>query len=103
MDQPLAKTAVLHLLAVFYIASGAELATVPTQLTTTYLGQGGSCLLGGSVFSIGLMLVVILENLLGSLFFAWLMLHSEPWQNGRVAEQAMSLRQIKPALGSRSL
>jgi len=132
LHQPLAKTIVLSLLAGFYIAFGAQLATVVTQDTATHLGQGVSRLLGGSVFSVGLMLVVIcgaelftgnsllvkaafqgeiswlklaenwlvviLGNLLGSLFFAWLMLHSELWQSGRVAEQAMTLAANKTSL-----
>jgi formate/nitrite transporter len=58
-SQPLSRTLVLSLLAGFYIAFGAELATVVTAGTADKLGQGISRLLGGSVFSLGLMLVVI--------------------------------------------
>ena len=50
---------VSSLLAGFYIAFGAELATVVTSDAATHLGLGVSRLLGGSVFSLGLMLVVI--------------------------------------------
>ncbi|WP_432821457.1 formate/nitrite transporter family protein [Trichloromonas sp.] len=57
--QPLARTVVLSLLAGFYIAFGAELATVVTADAAAHVGQGISRLLGGSVFSLGLMLVVI--------------------------------------------
>jgi len=57
--QPLPRTVVLSLLAGFYIAFGAELATVVTQDAALRLGQGVSRLLGGSVFSLGLMLVVV--------------------------------------------
>lgn len=57
--QPLARTVVLSLLAGFYIAFGAELATVVTAGTAAEVGQGISRLLGGSVFSLGLMLVVV--------------------------------------------
>ena len=53
------RTLVLSLLAGFYIAFGAELATVVTQDAAAHLGQGVSRLLGGSVFSLGLMLVVV--------------------------------------------
>ena len=106
LSPPLSRTVVLSLLAGFYIAFGAELATVVTQDAAKHLGAGISRLLGGSVFSLGLMLVVIcgaelftgnsmlvkaglqreiswgkiaenwtvviLGNLAGSLFFAWL-------------------------------
>ena len=57
--QPLSRTVVLSLLAGFYIAFGAELATVVGAGTTEKLGQGVARLLSGSVFSLGLMLVVI--------------------------------------------
>ncbi|TNF50368.1 MAG: formate/nitrite transporter family protein, partial [Deltaproteobacteria bacterium] len=59
LTQPLPRTWILSLLAGFYIAFGAELATLITSDATTYLGVGISRLLGGSVFSLGLMLVVI--------------------------------------------
>jgi len=54
-----ARTVVLSLLAGFYIAFGAQLATVVTQDAPAALGVGVARLLGGSVFSLGLMLVVI--------------------------------------------
>lgn len=132
LHQPLAKTVVLSLLAGFYIAFGAELATVVTQDAASHLGQGVARLLGGSVFSVGLMLVVIcgaelftgnsllvkaafqgeiswaklgenwlvviLGNLAGSLFFAWLMLQSELWQSGRIAEHAINIAAAKTSL-----
>jgi formate/nitrite transporter len=132
LTQPLSRTLVLSLLAGFYIAFGAELATVVTQDAARYLGVGVSRLLGGSVFSLGLMLVVIcgaelftgnsllvkaglqreiswgkmtenwivviLGNLLGSLFFAWLMFHSELWRQGNVAEHSVNIAAAKTDL-----
>ncbi len=129
LNQPLSRTLVLSLLAGFYIAFGAELATLVTSDAAAHLGFGLSQLLGGSVFSLGLMLVVIcgaelftgnilltktalhgqlswvkvaenwtlviLGNLAGALFFAWLMLHSELWQGGRVAEHAIGIAAAK--------
>lgn len=59
LDQPLAKTIVLSLRAGFYIAFGSQLATVVTQDAAAHLGQGVARRLDGSVFSVGLMLVVI--------------------------------------------
>ena len=59
LTQPWQRTLVLSLLAGFYIAFGAQLAVVVTQDAAQYLGTGVSKLLGGSVFSLGLMLVVI--------------------------------------------
>lgn len=59
LTQPWQRTFVLSLLAGFYIAFGAQLAIVVTQDASTYLGTGVSKFLGGSVFSLGLMLVVI--------------------------------------------
>ena len=59
MNQSLSRTIVLSLLAGFYIAFGAQLATVVTQDAAASLGVGVSRFLGGSVFSLGLMLVVI--------------------------------------------
>ncbi|MDF1579577.1 MAG: formate/nitrite transporter family protein [Desulfuromonadales bacterium] len=58
-SQPLARTIVLSLLAGFYIAFGAQLTTVVTQDAAPFVGYGITRLLGGSVFSLGLMLVVI--------------------------------------------
>jgi formate/nitrite transporter len=123
--QPHAQTAVLSLLAGFYIAFGAQLATVVTQDAAAHVGVGIARLLGGSVFSLGLMLVVIcgaelftgnsllakaalhgeiswrklgenwlivlLGNLVGSLFFAWLMLRSNLWQTGQLADHAVAI------------
>jgi formate/nitrite transporter len=57
--QPLSRTIVLSLLAGFYIAFGSQLATVVTQDAAAFVGAGLSRLLGGSVFSLGLMLVVV--------------------------------------------
>jgi len=59
LTQPLSRTLVLSLLAGFYIAFGAQLATVVTSDATQHLGLGISRFLGGSVFSLGLMLVVV--------------------------------------------
>lgn len=59
LSQSSGTTAVLSLLAGFYIAFGAQLATVVTQDAAGHVGVGISRLLGGSVFSLGLMLVVI--------------------------------------------
>jgi formate/nitrite transporter len=132
LTQPLSRTVLLSLLAGFYIAFGAELATVVTQDAARHLGAGVSRLLGGSVFSLGLMLVVIcgaelftgnslmvksalqkeigwgkiaenwtvviLGNLVGSLFFAWLMFHSELWRSGSIAEHAVNIAAAKTRL-----
>ncbi len=129
LTQPIARTWVLSLLAGVYIAFGAGLATLITSDSATYLGIGMSRLLGGSVFSLGLMLVVIcgaelftgnilltktalhreiswlkiaenwtvviIGNLVGSLFLAWLMFESELWQTGRVAEHAVNIAAAK--------
>lgn len=59
LTQPWQRTLVLSLLAGFYIAFGAQLAIVVTQDSADFLGVGVSRFLGGSVFSLGLMLVVI--------------------------------------------
>lgn len=59
LTQPRSRTVVLSLLAGFYIAFGAQLATVVTADAAAHVGLGISRLLGGSVFSLGLMLVVI--------------------------------------------
>jgi len=129
LTQPVSRTWVLSLLAGFYIAFGAELATLVTSDTAQHFGVGVSRLLGGSVFSLGLMLVVIcgaelftgnslltkaalqgqiswlkiaenwliviIGNLLGSLFLAWMMVESELWQIGRVAEHAVNIAAAK--------
>jgi formate/nitrite transporter len=129
LTQPLARTWMLSLLAGIYIAFGAELATLVTSDAAAHLGIGISRLLGGSVFSLGLMLVVIcgaelftgnslltkaalhgqipwrkiadnwvvviVGNLVGSLFLVWLMFESELWQIGRVAEHAVNIATAK--------
>ena len=59
LTQSRLRTLVLSLLAGFYIGFGAELATVVTQDAAAFTGKGMAALLGGSVFSLGLMLVVI--------------------------------------------
>jgi formate/nitrite transporter len=129
LTQPLARTWVLSLLAGFYIAFGAELATIVTVDAAAHLGGGVSRLLGGSVFSLGLMLVVIcgaelftgnslltkaalngeipwlkiaenwtiviIGNLVGSLFLVWLMFESELWQSGQLAEHIVNIATTK--------
>ena len=129
LTQPLARTWMLSLLAGCYIAFGSELATVVTSDATAHFGIGMSRLLGGSVFSLGLILVVIcgaelftgnsllaktalhgqlpwrkiaenwtiviIGNLVGSFFLAWLMFESELWQIGRVAEHAVNIATAK--------
>ena len=130
--QPLSRTVVLSLLAGFYIAFGSQLATVVTQDAAAFVGTGISRLLGGSVFSLGLMLVVVcgaelftgnslltkaalqgeitwaklLENwvvviagnLIGSIFFAWLMFRSHLWQGENLAEHAVAIAAAKSQL-----
>jgi formate/nitrite transporter len=59
LHQSFGRTFVLSLLAGFYISFGAQLATVVSQDAARFAGLGVSRLLAGSVFSIGLMLVVI--------------------------------------------
>ena len=132
LTQPLSRTVVLSLLAGFYIAFGAQLSTVVTYDAAAHLGAGIARLLGGSVFSLGLMLVVIcgaelftgnsllvkaglqkeiswgkiaenwtvviLGNLVGSLFFAWLMFQSEQWRGGGIAAHAVSIAAAKSSL-----
>lgn len=129
LTQPIARTWVLSLLAGFYIAFGAELAILVTSDAAIHFGIGISRLLGGSVFSLGLMLVVIcgaelftgnslltkaglngeipwrkiaenwlvviIGNLVGSLILAWLMVESEVWKVGRVAEHAVEIATVK--------
>ncbi len=53
------KMFILAMLAGVYIGFGSHLATVVTQDLSTYLGLGFSQFMGGAVFSVGLMLVVI--------------------------------------------
>jgi len=59
LNQTFGRTFVLSLLAGFYIAFGAQLSTVVSQDASLFTGQGIARLLTGSVFSIGLMLVVV--------------------------------------------
>jgi formate/nitrite transporter len=59
LDQSRGHTFVLSLLAGFYIAFGAQLSTVVTQDSAQFLGLGMTRFMAGSVFSIGLMLVVV--------------------------------------------
>lgn len=79
LTQPLGRTFVLSLLAGFYIAFGAQLATVVTQDAAQYVGRGVAGLLGGSVFSLGLMLVVVCgaELFTGNSLLAAAALHGE--------------------------
>jgi len=82
LTQPIASTIVLSLLAGFYIAFGAQLATVVTHDATAHLGSGVARFLGGSVFSVGLMLVIICgaELFTGNTLLAKSALHGEiPW------------------------
>jgi len=73
------RTVVLSLLAGFYIAFGAELATVVAQDAAAFVGQGVARFLAGSVFSLGLMLVVICgaELFTGNSLLASSALHGE--------------------------
>ncbi|PKN12493.1 MAG: FdhC protein [Deltaproteobacteria bacterium HGW-Deltaproteobacteria-4] len=129
LAQSLGRTFVLSLLAGFYISFGAQLATVVTSDAAAHLGSGVARLLGGSVFSIGLMLVVIcgaelftgnsflassvldgeislikmlenwgvviIGNLLGAVFFAWMMAESRLWESGNVGVHAVNIATIK--------
>lgn len=129
MSQCRRRTFLLSLLAGFYIAFGAQLSTVVTHDFAAFAGLGAARLLGGIVFSFGLMLVVIcgaelftgnsllvssaldgeiswlkllenwglvlLGNLLGALFMAWLLYESQLWQNGTVATQALAVAAAK--------
>lgn len=132
MRQSLSRTVVLSLLAGFYIAFGAQLATIVTHDTTPIIGDGLTRFVAGSVFSLGLMLVVVcgaelftgnsmltkaalhgripwskiahnwavvlLGNLAGSFIFAWMMFHSQLWENGQVAERAIAIASAKTEL-----
>jgi len=82
LTQPVASTIVLSLLAGFYIAFGAQLATMVTHDAAAHVGNGIARFLGGSVFSIGLMLVIICgaELFTGNTLLAKAALHGEiPW------------------------
>ena len=56
---PLGKMFVLAVFAGVYIGFGSQLMTVVTQDLKNYLGLGFAQFLGGAVFTVGLMLVVI--------------------------------------------
>jgi len=58
-DLPWMKMIILGILAGAYIGFGAQLATMVTYDSAGYIGDGISKILFGSVFSVGLMLVVI--------------------------------------------
>jgi len=82
LTQSFVSTVILSLLAGFYIAFGAQLATVVTHDAAAHLGSGVSRFLGGSVFSVGLMLVVICgaELFTGNTLLAKTALHGAiPW------------------------
>ncbi|MBW4056523.1 MAG: formate/nitrite transporter family protein [Proteobacteria bacterium] len=84
LDQNIGRTLVLSLLAGFYIAFGAQLSTVVTQDAAQFVGIGISKFLGGSLFSIGLMLVVVCgaELFTGNSLLAGAALHGEiSWSN----------------------
>jgi formate/nitrite transporter len=59
LHQSFGRTFILSLLAGFYISFGAQLSTMVSQDAARFTGMGVARLLAGSVFSIGLMLVVI--------------------------------------------
>ena len=87
LHQSFGRTFLLSLLAGFYIAFGAQLSTVVSQDAARFAGLGVSRLLAGSVFSIGLMLVVICgaELFTGNSLLAAAALHGEiSW--GKLAE-----------------
>jgi formate transporter len=79
LHQTFGRTFILSLLAGFYIAFGAQLSTVVSQDVARFAGLGVSRLLAGSVFSIGLMLVVICgaELFTGNSLLAAAALHGE--------------------------
>ncbi|MBL0226408.1 MAG: formate/nitrite transporter family protein [Geobacteraceae bacterium] len=79
LHQSFGRTFILSLLAGFYISFGAQLSTVVSQDAARFAGLGVSRLLAGSVFSIGLMLVVICgaELFTGNSLLAAAALHGE--------------------------
>jgi formate transporter len=129
MTQCRRRTFLLSLLAGFYIAFGAQLSTAVMHDAAGFTGLGIARLLGGVVFSFGLMLVVVcgaelftgnsllvssaldgeiswvklienwalvlVGNLLGALFMAWLLYESQLWQTGTVAKQALAVATAK--------
>ncbi len=87
LHQSFGRTFILSLLAGFYISFGAQLSTVVSQDAASFAGLGVSRLLAGSVFSIGLMLVVICgaELFTGNSLLTTAALHGEiTW--GQLAE-----------------
>lgn len=79
LHQSIGSTIVLSLLAGFYIAFGAQLSTVITQDAAQFVGLGVARFLGGSLFSVGLMLVVVCgaELFTGNSLLAGAALHGE--------------------------
>lgn len=79
LTQSRSRTFILSVLAGLYIGCGAQLATVVTQDASQFAGKGIAALLGGSVFSLGLMLVVICgaELFTGNSLLASAALHGE--------------------------
>ena len=79
LHQSVGRTFVLSLLAGFYISFGAQLSTIVSQDAAQFYGQGMGRILVGSVFSIGLMLVVICgaELFTGNSLLAAALLHGE--------------------------
>lgn len=79
LHQSFGRTFLLSLLAGFYISFGAQLSTVVTNDAAQFAGNGISRFLGGSVFSIGLMLVIICgaELFTGNSLLAVAALHGE--------------------------
>jgi formate/nitrite transporter len=79
ITQSRSRTLVLSLLAGFYIAFGAELAVMVSHDAKAFVGLGISRLLAGSVFSLGLMLVVVCgaELFTGNSMLASSALHGE--------------------------
>lgn len=79
LSQSIGRTFVLSLLAGFYIAFGAQLSTMVTQDAAQYVGFGIAQFMGGSLFSVGLMLVVVCgaELFTGNSLLAGSALHGE--------------------------
>lgn len=79
LTQSRSRTFTLSLLAGLYIGCGAQLATVVTHDTAQFVGKGAAAFLGGSVFSLGLMLVVVCgaELFTGNSLLASAALHGE--------------------------
>ena len=72
---------------------GAELFTGNTLLTKAALNGQIPWSKIGKNWSI-----VLLGNLAGSLFFAWLMFHSQLWQSGDIADKAVAIASYKTEL-----